>query len=259
MPTIITRGVASARGAGTFALVPPVPLPPPPPGPPPPPPPPGPGPTVQTVVFNGSGSWTAPLDVVAEQIFDLFIAGGQYGETPGQWINAVGLANPFYSAEGTSQAGSPSAFYTYAQVGAIGDALFAQINAGAPAERTFSYTQILNFYNPNTGGYYDSPQPSGTITTRGFAYIGGGAWDNRSNAPVQGIGNGWFIGGEKYFPPQVNDGTPSSAFGYTVQGGTQANPSPVEYFGTNSIIPGQTYQIIVGSIFGSVSFRFIQG
>ena len=256
MPTIITRGVASARGAGTFALVPPVPLPPPPPSPTPPPPPP-PGPVLQTVTFTNSGSWTAPAGV--SSISNLGVFGGQFITTAGVWLNTVAVATPVYSATGTSQAGSPSAFYTYAQVGAIGDALFAQINAGAPAERSFSYTQVVTLYNPNTGGYYNNDQPSGTITTRGFAYIGGGAWDNRSNAPVQGIGNGWFIGGEKYFPPEPQDGTPSSAFGFTAPGGTQGDPSPSVGASFVSVTPGQTYTIVVGQAGGAVTFQFVQG
>jgi len=155
--------------------------------------------------------------------------------------------------------GSPSAFYTYAQVGAIGDALFAQINAGAPAERSFSYAQIVSLYNPNTGGYYNNDQPSGTVITRGYPYISSGAWDNRSNAPVQGLGNGWFIGGEKYFPPEPQDGTPSSAFGFSTPGGTQADPSPVTSVASFAVTPGQVYQITVGSVSGQVNFQFIQG
>jgi len=214
---------------------------------------------VQTVVFTSSGTWTAPLNVVGEQIIDLFIKGGEYGQTPGQFLYTTGNFNfAFYSLQGTSQPGSQAAAYTYAQAGAIADSVLASLNSGGTGERDVSFTQILNNYNPNTGGFYD--QPTGYAQRiRGTATPASGPWDNRSSEIVRGIGNGWYFGVDVYYPPEVTNGTPSSAFGYTVQGGTVNNPTPIQNFGTNSIIPGQTYQIIVGSPSGFVTFRFVQG
>lgn len=252
MPTIVTRGVASARGAGTFSAAPP-PLPPPPPSPTPPPPPP-PGPVLQTVTFfNNGGSWTAPAGVT--NLTSLNIIGGTSGMTAAIWVNTVGVAVPFYSVEFPAYPGSPSAFYTYAQVGAIADALLARINVGAPAERTFTYDSIVNYYNPNTGGYFDIIETT-TATTRGYAYISQGPWDNRTAQPVRGLGSGWFIGGELYFPPQPVEGGPSSAFGYTAEGGAP----PQDILQSNvPVVPGQTYTIEVSPSSGLVQFQFVQG
>ena len=176
------------------------------------------------------------------------------------------LANAFTSTRGTEQPGSLSNAYTYAQAGAIGDALLARINAGAPAQRTFSYEGLRNVYNPDTGRWYNQADPPfTTITTQGYAAITQGPWDNRSNEILTGNGQGWYIGGDRYIPPVTENGTPSSAFGFTVQGGTENDPTPSQSFGSVSVTPGQTYQIIVGDasgIFlssGQVNFQFDQG
>ena len=262
MPTIITRGVASARGAGTFSAAPP-PLPPPPPSPTPPPPPP-PGPVLQTVVFTSSGSWTAPSGVTS--ISNINIAGGRYVVSGGISIYDPFLTIAISTTRGTEQPGSPTAFYTYAQAGALGDSVIAQLNAGAPAERFFSNAALRNVYNQNTGGFYNEYEPANTGFIRGFVSPAQGPWDNRTNEISLGNGQSWVIGGERYFPPSETNGTPSSAFGFTVEGGTEGNPSPNGFFGSISVIPGQTYQIIVGtpssndsSTPAQVNFQFVQG
>ena len=252
MPTIVTRGVASARGAGTFSAAPPPPPTPPPPGPtPPPPPPPS---TLQTVTFfNSGGSWTAPAGVTNLTLLD--IKGGTSGQTAGQFLYTTGNFNfAFYSLIGTAQPGSQAAAYTYAQVGAIADSVLAQLNAGGPFERDVSFSQVYNNYNPNTGGFYD--QPTGYARRiRGTAVPASGPWDNRSNAIVQGIGNGWYFGVEVYYPPEPVEGGPSSAFGYTAQGGAP----PQEILESNvPVVPGQTYTIQVSPSSGLVQFQFIQ-
>jgi hypothetical protein len=177
------------------------------------------------------------------------------------------FANAFTSTQGTEQPGSLSNAYTYAQAGAIGDALLARINAGAPAQRTFSYEGLRNVYNPDTGRWYNQADPPfTTITTQGYAAITQGPWDNRSNEILTGNGQGWYIGGNRYFPSDFQYGTPSSAFGFTVEGGTPGNPSPNGFFGSISVTPGQTYQIIVGTPSSNdsptpaqVNFQFVQG
>jgi hypothetical protein len=200
-------------------------------------------------------------------ISNINIAGGRYTETPERIAYEFYLANAFTSTRGTLQPGSLSGAYTFAQVGAIADALLARINAGAPAVRTFSYEGIRNNYNSDTGGFYNEVDPPfTTITTEGYAAATQGPWDNRSNDITFGTGQGWYIGGNRYFPPATENGTPSSAFGFTVQGGTEGNPSPNGFFGSISVIPGQTYQIIVGtpssndsSTPAQVNFQFVQG
>jgi len=256
MPIIFTRGSLSARGAGTFSLVPtPTPTPPT-PGPPPPPPPPGPpGPTPQTVLFTGSGSWTAPPGVF--QISDLFIAGGQSRTTQGQYsytANIIAFAH--YVSTANNRNDPP---YTFRTAGDYADSILAQFNSGGTGERTVNFTQIINYYNPATtltSTFFQLP----TYTVRGIASRSSGPWDNRTDTPLDFNTTQWYIGVEVYYPPETTNGDPSSAFGYTVQGGTPANPDPIQFFGTNAVTPGQTYNINVGGPQGGfVEFKFVQG
>lgn len=257
MPTIVTRGAASASGYGFGRAPAAPPPPPPPPGPPPPPPPPE--PVLQTVTFTESTSWTVPNNVSG--IIQMYIAGGVYGQSGGGFIYTSGGNNfAFYSQEGTSRPGSVDAYYTYAQAGAVGDSAIADINASGTGDRTVTFNQVRNFYNPNTGGFYDQADFV-QLRVRGSAVRASGPWDNRSQQQVRGIGSGWYFGIEVYYPPVVSDGTPSSAFGYTVVGGTASNPSPSGLFGPFGVDPGQTYNIVVGTGgggSGSVTIQFYQ-
>lgn len=259
MPTIITRGAISARSAGTFAYVPPAPVPPvpppppPPPGPPPPPPPP---PVYQTVQFSSNDYWTCPAGVY--YVVNLEVYGGVYSTTPDQWIYTAGGNNfVFYSQEGTAQAGSVSAFYTYEQAGNVADAALASINSGGTGDRVAVFDQRRNFYNPNTGGYYDVADFV-SLRVRGVATRASGPWDNRSGQPVRGIGNGWYFGVEVFYPGSTANGTPSSALGYSAAGGT----SPGQQFVTTAsyvpVTPGQQYFIEVGTENGVVVIQYVQ-
>ena len=256
MPTIVTRGVASARGAGTFSAAPPPPPPPPTPTPPPPPPP-GPPPVVQTVRFDGSGSWTAPSGVT--QISSLVIAGGNFVQTPEQWLYSAAAINPILSTIG----GSPESpeFYTYAQAGSYADSVLAAANSGGTGARDFSYSSIILFGTSTSPPQYWINVAPGTIRIRGVATATSGPWDNRSGQNANGLsGVFWSIGVEYNLPAQTTNGDPSSAFGYTVQGGTQGNPAPTQSFGTVSVNSGETYAINVGGPEGGyVQFQFVQG
>jgi hypothetical protein len=264
MPIIFTRGGLSARGAGTFSLVPAPPPPPPTPGPPPPPPPPGPPPpVVQTVTFTSSGSWTAPSGV--SSISNLGVFGGQFQEVPGQFIYTTDVILPVYSAFTSS--GSPSgtaviASYTYDQAGSYAEGDLAYFNSGGTGERAIGYNRLLLFYNPNlsppTRYWYDLSF-SGEIIIRGVATRASGPWDNRSGQIANGINSGWYVGVEVYYPPSTTNGTPSSAFGFTAPGGTQGDPSPSVGASFVSVTPGQTYTITVGQAGGAVTFQFTQG
>lgn len=261
MPTIVTRGVASARGYGFSQFVPaPPPPPPPPPGPspaPPPPPPPGPGPVLQEVVFFSSDSWTAPSGVT--ELIQLEVAGGMYSTTPDQWIYTSGGSNfGFYSQTGTDQAGSISGFYTYEQAGAQADSVLASVNSGGTGDRNVVFFPVTSYYNPNTGGYYTDFMDPVSLRVRGVATRASGPWDNRSGNPVRGIGNGWYFGVEVFYPGSSSNGTPSSAFGYTAAGATSPGQQTVLVPSYVPVNPGQNYSITVGEAGGYVVLRFYQ-
>jgi hypothetical protein len=267
MPIIFTRGGLSARGAGAFALIPtPTPTPPT-PGPPPPPPPPGPpGPVTQLVVFTSSGTWTAPSGVTS--ISSINISGGRFQEVPGQFLYTTNIFAFAHFVSTANNRNDPP--YTFNTAGGYADSILAQFNSGGTGERTVNFTQIVNYYNPSTtltSTFFQFP----TYTVRGIASRASGPWDNRTNTPLDFNTTQWYIGVDVYYPPTSQDGTPSSAFGFTVQGGTQNNPTPDGFFGSISVTPGQTYQIIVGSPSGGptgnppnatpaqVNFQFTQG
>jgi hypothetical protein len=202
------------------------------------------------------------------QITSLLIGGGNFTEIPGQFAYTTGVIAPVYSVfYSTGQAPGPTSVitsYTYDQAGSYANGVLSQLNSGGTGERDISYNRLNLAYNPNlsppTIRYWYDLSFSGVITIRGVASQASGPWDNRSGQIANGINSGWFIGVEVYSPPSTTNGDPSSAFGYTVQGGTQNNPSPIENFGTLSVTPGQTYNINVGGPQGGfVQFQFVQG
>ena len=255
MPTIVTRGVASARGAGTFSAAPP---PPPPPPPTPTPPPPSPPSVFQTVTFNSSGVWTAPAGV--STIVNLQVAGGLYFEFPGDYTY-----NTTYGAAYVPSfdfVGSPGAFYTYAQAGAYADGVLAAANSGGTGDRYITLDPLLLGWNPSTGGYFTQPSNPQTYRVIGVAERVLGPWDNRSSTPVGGPNQPsveWGIGVLVYTPGGVSSGSPSSAFGRTAAGTTSAGqPRVIVSASSVSVTPGQTYQIDVGGSSGYVTFQFSQ-
>jgi len=258
VPTIVTRGAISARAAGTFSAAPPPPPPPPPVPPPPPPPPPPPGPpppppVYQTATFTSSGYWTCPAGVYT--LITLEVAGGMYYSTPTQWIYTSNIV-AFYSATSYAQAGSPGAFYAYYQAGAYADSILSQFNSGS-GERTVTYSPNYNYYNPNTGGYWNEGDFV-SYRVRGTAARASGPWDNRSGDPVRGIGSGWYIGVEVEYPGSSGNGTSSSAFGYSAAGGTSPGQQNVNVQYYVSVTPGQQYYIDVGYEGGYVVLQFQQ-
>jgi len=257
VPVIISRGGISARGAGTFAYIPPAPVPPVPPPPPPPPgppPPPPPGPVYQTATFFGSNYWTCPAGVY--YLVNLTVYGGMYSTTPDQWIYTTNIYG-FYSQTGYAEAGSPSAFYAYYQAGAAADSILSQMNSGGTGDRTVTIAPNTSYYNTNTNGYYNFSDFQ-SYRIRGVASRASGPWDNRSGDPVRGIGNGWYIGVEVFYPGSSSNGAPSSAFGYTAAGGTSPGQQFVTTASYVSVTPGQQYYIDVGATDGSVTLQYVQ-
>jgi hypothetical protein len=198
------------------------------------------------------------------QISDLFIAGGQFTEIPGQFVYDAFI--PAVLSQQTSSTPGPGSFplpYNYAQAGSAADGVLDIFNRGGTGERDVGFPQLLLLDNPSLSPatrYFSIDNFIPNLRVRGVASRTSGPWDNRSGDIANGISNAWSIGVERYFPPSTTNGDPSSAFGYTVQGGTQANPNPIQFFGTNAGTPGQTYNINVGGPQGGfVEFKFVQG
>jgi hypothetical protein len=190
-------------------------------------------------------------------ISNINIAGGQFGEVPGQFLytSLVAIA----SLPGQLGTVIPQVDYNYA--GGQADGELARLNSGGTGERETALIPQFYYYEVNANRFAVAFQNVQPLTIRGVASRFSGPWDNRSADSIRNSGAPilWQIGVDVYYPPTVTDGTPSSAFGFTVQGGTQNNPTPSASFGGVSVTPGQTYSITVGSAFGQVNFQFVQG
>jgi hypothetical protein len=254
VPTIVTRGVASARGAGTFSAAPP------PPPPTPTPPPPGPPPVFQTVTFNSSGVWTAPAGVSSIQ--GLQVAGGLYFDDPGGF--AYDNTGSIYAARYTPSYDSPGSSdgLTYNSVATYAGLVLSSFNSGGTGDRTVTYDPVGLYWNPSTNGYYWGFESSVTLRINGVAERLFGPWDNRSNALVGGPTQPpteWSIAVQVFQPGSSGPGGPSSAFGYTAAGTTSAGqPQVISGASFVSVTPGQQYNIEVGGASGYVQFQFSQ-
>jgi hypothetical protein len=198
------------------------------------------------------------------QITSLIIGGGNYTELPGFFQYTTNIAAVLaYQTSGSPGPNKITGGSTYAYAGNDADGTLAIINSGGTGEREIGFPQLLLLENPSlppATRYWQDTTFVGPLQIRGVASRASGPWDNRSGQFANGIGNGWYIGAELYYPPSTTNGDPSSAFGFTVQGGTQFNPSPTEFFGSVSVTPGQTYSINVGGPQGGfVQFQFVQG
>jgi hypothetical protein len=190
-------------------------------------------------------------------ISSINIAGGQFGEVPGQFIYTSLIA----VASLAGQIGTVFQQVDYNYAGSQADGELARLNSGGTGERETALTPQFFYYDAQTNIFRVSFEPFQPLTIRGVASRFSGPWDNRTADSIRNSGAPifWQIGVDVYYPPTVTDGTPSSAFGFTVQGGTQNNPAPSASFGSVSVTPGQTYSITVGSAFGQVNFQFTQG
>jgi hypothetical protein len=255
VPTIVTRGVASARGAGTFSAAPP---PPPPPPPTPTPPPPSPPSVFQTVTFNSSGVWTAPAGV--STIINLQVAGGLYSDDPGGFGDET-IPAVTYTASFDSPGSSSGQSYENAT--SYANAVLRSFNSGGTGDRSVLYQTLALFWNSSTGGYYYYFEPAVTLRINSVAERVSGPWDNNSPALVGGPTQpptAWNIGVRSFIPSEGEvPGTPSSAFGYTAAGTTSAGqPRVITNVGAVSVSPGQQYNIQVGTLGGYVTFQFSQ-
>lgn len=229
MPTLTSRGAASARGFGLLGAAP---L------------------NLQTTTFTSSTSWVAPTGVT-----NLLVLTGKGGDgepfSEGWSYQNIGIAA--YSYEWGDAGGSAELTPTYEQVTGYANGVLAEIN-GSTSDRTVTWTEYRYFYNPTTQkttveASYTSKRIRGTAVK----YVG--PWDNSSGQLVLGIGSGWYMAGEQYFASGPTTGDTTTAFSNTYPGGVGGAATPITT--TNvSVTPGQTYGITVGAG-GYVTFQYL--
>ena len=230
MPTLTSRGAASARGFGLLGAAP---L------------------NLQTTTFTSSSSWTAPIGVTN---LTVLTGKGGDGEPASEFWAPNQIGYTAYSYEWSGAGGAIDGAPQYDQVRSSGLATIAGFNSST-ADRTIVWGPSLYYYNPATqkttfvGGDFISRRVRGTITPSS------GPWDNNSSQQVKGIGNGWYFNGETFFSSPETTGGTSSAFGNTYPGGVGGAATPITT--TNvSVTPGQTYGITVGAG-GYVTFQYL--
>lgn len=228
MPTLTSRGAASARGFGLLGAAP---L------------------NLQTATFTSSGSWTAPVGTTNLTV--LTGAGGSGTPFSEGWYTGNLLAAYSYSTSDTG--GSIENTPTYEQVTSYAESVLGDLNSST-ADRTKYWTVYRYFYNPST---YKTIVESDFTSRRmrGVVTKYEGPWDNKSGQYVQGIGGGWYMRAELYSSEAATTGADSTAFGNTYAGGVGGAATPVT---TNNVAvtPGQTYSISVGSG-GYVTFQYL--
>lgn len=234
MPTIISRGAASARGYGFSQATAPAP----------------PAPVLQTVTFTSSGTWVAPAGV------SLVTTASGYGEAgePGGAGWFYGNAGYFaYSYSDTLRAGSPDATPSYADVTGYAQASLSSVNSSS-ADRVVTYFPVVYYYNPNTNGttvFYSDPV---SRRVRGLGTATSGPWGNTSGQLVKGIGDGWYFSIEQYFEYGPTTGASATALGLTFPGGDGGPPGTTTYNNV-SVTPGASYFISIPSG-GSVTLQY---
>lgn len=228
MPTLTSRGAASARGFGLLGAAP---L------------------NLQTATFTSSSTWTAPAGVT--NLIVLTGAGGTGTPFSEGWYSG-NLGTAAYSYETSSTGGSIELTPTYQQVTDYANSVLAQINSST-ADRTVTWVQYVYYTNPTTyKTTIDAPYISRRI--RGTATKSYGPWDNSSGQYVLGIGNGWGMAAEIYSSEAATTGGTTTAFGNSYAGGDGGAATPVT---TNNVAvtPGQAYAISVASG-GYVTFQY---
>lgn len=230
MPTLTSRGAASARGFGLLGAAP---L------------------NLQTATFTSSSSWTAPIGVTNLTV--LTGAGGTGTPFSEGWYNG-NLGFLAYSYEWGGTEGTLNSAPTYLDVYNDSTGTLSGLNSST-ADRVVAFGPVLYYYNPSTTKTYTVFSGFTSKRVRGTIVQSVGPWDNRSTQPVRGIGNGWYIAGEEYFSSGPTTGDTTTAFGNSYAGGDGGAATPITT--TNvSVTPGQTYGITVGAG-GYVTFQYL--
>lgn len=200
MPTIITRGAASARGYGFNQTT-------------------SGSATLQTVTFTSSGTWVAPAGVT-----NLVAVIGQGGpssdDAPGGISVAdVSVTNSVSGSGANNLPISAAAAYNTANICA------SIYNAGGYQSASHAFNRNFIFYSNNTFAWTDSnPWGTGTFPY----YIVAGTW-SLVGSPMSGsLGYpgsfGYAATGQVIFPG--GSGGTSAAFGYSFPGASQIGSYP---------------------------------
>lgn len=236
MPTIVTRGAASARGFG-FAGV---------------------DLNLTTVTITSSTTWTAPTGVT-----NLVALIGQGGSSSSDYQGGISAAS---SDAGSSSSGSgsnslplsASAVYNTSNICA------SAFNAGGYRSASYAVDRSFTFYANNTFSWSDS-YPYGSSGLFPY-YLVAGTWSlvgsPLSGSLSYGDSASYYAAGDAILPGSSGGNT--TGFGYTFSGAAQVGsyPSatgqaatPVTY--TNvAVTPGVGYSISVASG-GSVIIQYL--
>ena len=235
MPTIVTRGAASARGFG-FA---------------------GKALNLVTVTLTSSTTWVAPVGVT-----NLVAVIGQGGSSTSDYQGGISVANVSVSnsASGSGANNLPisaSSAYNTANICA------SVFNAGGYRNASNAFEREFTFYSNNTFAWTDSnPWGSGTFPY----YLVAGTW-GLTGSPLSGNLSypgsfSYAASGDVIYPGSA--GSSTTAFGYTFSGASQVgsypnatgqSATPVTY--TNvAVTPGNSYPVTVASG-GSVIIQYL--
>lgn len=235
MPTIVTRGAASARGFG-FA---------------------GKALNLVTVTLTSSTTWVAPVGVT-----NLVAVIGQGGSSTSDYQGGISVANVSVSnsASGSGANNLPisaSSAYNTANICA------SVFNAGGYRNASNAFEREFTFYSNNTFAWTDSnPWGSGTFPY----YLVAGTW-GLTGSPLSGNLSypgsfSYAASGDVIYPGSAGGST--TAFGYTFSGASQVgsypnatgqSATPVTY--TNvAVTPGNSYPVTVASG-GSVIIQYL--
>lgn len=233
MPTVITRGAASARGYGfsqAGAAAPP-------------------GPVLYTDTYTSSGNWVAPAGVTSLALLEGKGADGYGTYQTSITLSFAGIQN---SVSGSGANSLPVSWTGIANTTNITVSRFNTSNYNPNyifVDRTFT------FYSNNTFSFSDITQtfPYYVVTGTWSREAYGGAPNPPSGSASYGASGGYYAYGDYLAPGGT--GPASDAFGLSFPGGgvsgsypneTGLPASPVSYSGV-SVTPGLTYYINVAS------------
>lgn len=237
MPTIITRGAASARGYGFSQTTS------------------GAG-SLQTVTFTSSGTWVAPAGVTS-----LVAVIGQGGDSSSDYQGGISVANVGVT---NSVSGSGANNLPLSASGAYNTASICAsvFNAGGYRNAIYASERTFIFYSNNTFAFTDSnPWGSGVFPY----YLVAGTW-SLTGSPLSGSlsypGSFSYAASGDVIYPGSSGGT-TTAFGYSFPGASQVGSYPnatgqaassVTYTSV-AVTPSTSYPITVASG-GSVVIQY---
>lgn len=207
MPTIITRGAASAKGFGFTGLTR----------------------QVTTTTFTSNGTWTAPSSV---SVVSTLIGKGQDG-TAAYW---TGLSADVSYVEKTAPVGISSTTIE----GRAQTEWDKFPTSHDPNGSTVNWT--LWYYYANTTQQYAYSALVRLASGQTKTKVGNG-WGSSYTTPITGQDKNYDVGNmEEYIGDATGDS--SSALGYTFPGGVGGPATPATYNNV-SVTPNASYSIIV--------------